>query len=298
MVRITIFTPTFNRSDVLYRVYDSLIKQSYRDFKWLIVDDGSTDKTKAVVRRFIDEGLLSIEYYYQENQGKHIATNYAVEHTDTELFIIADSDDAFKEDALEILVNAWDTISEEDKKAYKGIICRCIDSRTGREIGKFPASVFDSNDLDAYFRLKINYEKWMLFRTDVLREFPFPDEPKGLKFFPETVIWQEMARKYKTRYIDIALREYFKDQKNALTNSNTPRFKENIFLWKHYINDTFDYFAYKPFLFLKAFVGLNRDNIIIGNKFKETVNIPNKWWKRWICILLYPVSVLLAHKYR
>lgn len=297
MKRLTVFTPTYNRANVLCRVYDSLMRQTYRDFEWLIVDDGSADDTKEVASRYAEQSWFPIRYVYQENQGKHIATNHAVEITDSELFVIADSDDAFTADALEKLVAAWDSIPDEDKPRYKGVICRCFDSATGEPIGTFPEKMFDSNDLDGNFKLKLNFEKWMLFRTDVLREFPFPGEGMGLKFFPETVVWRAMARKYITRYIDDPLREYFRDQDNALTNRKSKRFKENTFLWAHYVNDVMDYFWYRPFVFLKAFVGLCRDNIIIGRSFGEIIRIPNKLWKRAVCLCVYPAAWVMARKY-
>ena len=82
MRRVTVFTPTYNRAKVLHRVYDSLVKQTFTDFKWIIVDDGSADETRKVVRAFEAEKKIEIEYYFQTNQGKHIATNYAVSLTD------------------------------------------------------------------------------------------------------------------------------------------------------------------------------------------------------------------------
>lgn len=298
MTRLTVFTPTYNRAKVLHRVYDSLCRQTYRDFQWLIVDDGSEDDTKAVTAAFASEKKIPIRYIYQENQGKHMATNFAVSVTNSELFVIADSDDAFVDNALEKLVSAWDSIPDADKVRYKGVICRCFDGGTGQSIGEFPEKTFDSNDLDAYFKLKLNFEKWMLFRTDVLREFPFPGAGMGLKFFPETVIWQKMARKYQTRYIDDALREYYRDQKNALTHAKTKRYRENTFLWAHFVNDTMDYFRDRPFLFLKAFVGICRDNLLLGKSFREILQIPNRGWKKLACALVYPFGFVLSVIYR
>lgn len=293
MKRVTVFTPTYNRAKVLHRVYDSLETQSYRDFCWLIVDDGSVDDTRATVERFKAKANFQIEYVYQTNQGKHIATNNAVAMTDTELFIIADSDDGFTPNAIRRLVEGWDSIPEDEKKDYKGVICRCFDSLTKEPIGSFPERQFDSNDVDAYFKLGLNFEKWMLFRTDVLKEFPFPEENQGMQFFPETVIWQRMGCKYKTRYIDDPLREYFRDQEDALTRSKN-HYRENVFLWEHYTNDMLGYFWHRPGLFLKAFVGLSRDNILLGKRPQEIMNIPNSGWGRFACAALYPVGWLLS----
>ena len=137
----------------------------------------------------------------------------------------------------------------------------------------------------------------MLFRTEVLREFPFPGEGMGLKFYPETIIWRAMGRKYKTRYIADPLREYFRDQENALTHAKTPRFRENVHLWAHYVNDIMDYFWYNPFVFLKAFVGIARDNIVLGKNWGQIMKIPNKAWKKMFLVLAYPVGWILSRQY-
>lgn len=297
--RITVFTPTYNRANTLSRVYDSLLKQTYKNFIWVIVDDGSTDNTRDLISRFSGESPFPIKYIYQKNQGKHIAINTAVKNTKSELFIIADSDDSFVDDALEILVKAWDTISESKKKEYKGITCRCYDAETDKPIGiNLPKDPFDSNDLDAPFKYKLTYEKWSLSRTEVFREFPFPNIEGGLKFYPEGIIWQKMARKYKTRYINNCLRAYYRDQENSVTNSKYSRHKENFYLWENNINNIFDYFWYNPILFLKSFVGLWRDGILCDKKKSELLQIPNRFYKKVIFAFAFPFGYFLSKKKR
>ena len=294
---ITVFTPTYNREQTLYRVYNSLINQTFKNFIWIVVDDGSTDNTKKLIDKYIREKKIEIKYIYQKNSGKHIAINTALQNTDTELFIIADSDDSFKETSLEILVNEWNNLKNKEK--YKGIIARCYDPINGKVIGKdFPSKEFDCNELDANFKYKLGGEKWSLFRTEVLREFPFPNI-EGLKFYPETIIWQKMSRKYITRYIDIPLREYYRDQKNSITNKNNNRSKENIYLWEHLINNVYDYFFYNPFLFIKAHLGLIRDGLANKYAIGKIISIPNRWYKKIITIIFLPIGMLLfLKKYR
>ena len=89
----TIFTPTFNRTKTLYNTYRSLVRQPNKSFIWLIVDDGSTDNTKALVDNWIGEKKVSIEYYFQQNAGKMAAHNWAAQLCKTELFMCLDSDD-------------------------------------------------------------------------------------------------------------------------------------------------------------------------------------------------------------
>ena len=55
MPLFTVYTPTFNRAHTLHRVFDSLQAQTYRDFEWLVIDDGSTDGTPALMERYQSE---------------------------------------------------------------------------------------------------------------------------------------------------------------------------------------------------------------------------------------------------
>jgi len=297
LTKITVFTPTYNRANTLHRVYDSLAAQTVRNFEWLIVDDGSTDDTKEVVDAFIKTADFPIRYFYQENAGKHTAINKAVRETKSEFFLIADSDDAFKPEALETFLAEWDLIPDTEKPQFKGLICKCYDAKTGEDIGSFNGNRIDTDELTAMFLLKFRFEKWSFFRTEVLREFPFPEPPEHLKFYPETVVWQQMSTKYKTRYINVSLRAYYRDQENALTSSANTRYRENIYLWQHHLNNTISYFRYNPKLYLKAFVGLDRDNMLAGNSFSHTMSLLNQPWKKCVATLFYPAAYLLKEKH-
>ena len=91
--KFTIFTPTYNRAYCIEKVYQSLLKQTISDFEWVVIDDGSSDGTRELISSFANEGKIDIVYYYQKNQGKHVAQNYAVSIARGELFLPLDSDD-------------------------------------------------------------------------------------------------------------------------------------------------------------------------------------------------------------
>ena len=102
-VSITVFTPTYNRGYTLKKLYNSLKKQSDNDFEWLIIDDGSTDDTKSLVKDFIKENKVNIRYMYKKNEGKYKAINTAIDLAKGELFFIVDSDDWITEDSIETI---------------------------------------------------------------------------------------------------------------------------------------------------------------------------------------------------
>ena len=122
MKEITIFTPTYNRANLLTRLYQSLKMQTCREFQWLIVDDGSTDDTKNIVEKFIQEDKIVIKYYYQKNSGKHVAHNLGVKMCNTELFCCVDSDDYLTNDAVQTVLECWGKIAIDKKPLLSGIV--------------------------------------------------------------------------------------------------------------------------------------------------------------------------------
>ena len=106
MIKLTIFTPTYNRKELLKRCYDSLKKQSVKEFIWLVVDDGSDDGTKEQVQDWIKErNEFEVEYIFKENGGLHTAYNAAIEHITTELCVCIDSDDYMPGNGVEEILD-------------------------------------------------------------------------------------------------------------------------------------------------------------------------------------------------
>ena len=213
-VSVSILTPIYNRGRLLRRLYESISKQTYRDFEWLIVDDGSTDDTCKVVEEQIlndaNNNHLTVRYVYKNNGGKHTAVNKGVDLANGELIFIADSDDMLPENAIETVVNEW--IQIKGKSEFAGI-CGLDASFDGKVIGSgLPAETIDSTSIDVRFNKRVTGDMKEVFLRSVLQEFPFP-EIRGERFCPEVLIWNRIAMKYKLRYINkvIYLVEYQSD---------------------------------------------------------------------------------------
>lgn len=203
---ITIFTPAYNRADLLPRLYQSLCRQSVKDFEWLIVDDGSTDNTEEVCKTFTGEGF-DVRYYRKENGGKQRTINYAVERARGEWFIILDSDDYLTDNAVELVLPHLRDIA--DKPEFAGVMG--VERSTAGHLsgGERHYDILDTDMLS--FRTKYGYraESTEVLRTSIMREYPFP-EFEGEKFIQEAVVWNRIARKYKCRYINevLQIQEY------------------------------------------------------------------------------------------
>ncbi|MCC6314303.1 MAG: glycosyltransferase [Thermomicrobiales bacterium] len=203
----TVFTPTYNRAHVLPRVYDSLRGQTFRDFEWLVVDDGSTDGTVEMVEGWIAAGELPLRFVRQDHGGFPVAFNRGVHEARGRFFLELDSDDACVPTALERFHQFWESIPEDRRDRFCGVTVLCMDD-DGAIIGnRFPAAVIDSDYLEMRFRYKITGEKWGFQRHDVLRRHPFPQE--DLNWGLLGTIWSAISREgYLTRYVDEPMRYY------------------------------------------------------------------------------------------
>lgn len=186
---ITVFTPTYNRKDCIHRCYESLQRQTSYNFEWLIIDDGSTDHTEEMIRRWqAEERRFSIRYCYKENGGLHTGYNKGIELARTELFVCIDSDDWMPDDAIEKIERIWREISD---KGYVGIMG--IDRyEDGRCVGdEFPGGVCEMFLYEKLTKYKIPGDKKMIHRTDLLKKVAPMSTFPGEKFFnPSYMMYQ------------------------------------------------------------------------------------------------------------
>ncbi len=254
----TVFTPTYNRAHTLHRVYESLKVQTYSDFEWLIVDDGSTDDTCELIKQWQRKVYFPIRYIYQENSGKHIAFNRGVREAKGELFINLDSDDSCVPVALERFKYHWDTIPENQKNQFSDVTCLCKDGY-GKILGRtLPSDIIDSNWLEIRYRYKVMHEKWGFHRTDVLKQFPFSEKIKQT-CIPETLVWHKISRKYKTRFINEYLRIYWTDTLSIMRGGN-PKSSAigNRIMHQTILNEEIDWLRFDPLSFFRSAVHYSR----------------------------------------
>ncbi|WP_226063789.1 glycosyltransferase family 2 protein [Kaistella polysaccharea] len=202
----TVFTPTYNRGYLLDRLFQSLSRQTVRNFEWLIVDDGSTDDTEELVTQFIDVADFPIRYVKQKNQGKHIAINYAINNAAGKWFLTIDSDDFLANDCLET--------------------CQLLSTETeNNKFGGFtfihaPEEMFsEKKTYDIKKWTEYNSYQWefagemvYVFKVEVIKKHPFPIF-ENENFCQESVQIIPIIKNYKilfTNYI-LAFGEYLED---------------------------------------------------------------------------------------
>ena len=165
---LTIFTPAYNRAYSIGRTYESLCRQTCKDFEWLVIDDGSTDNTRQLVEGWKKEGIIPIRYIYQENQGMHGAHNTAYKNIHTELNTCIDSDDWMPDDAVEKIISFWKKFGSEKVAGIIGLDA----TKDGKVIGTSFPEEMSSTTLMGFYRKGGKGDKKLVYRTSVVQKYP------------------------------------------------------------------------------------------------------------------------------
>ena len=171
---ITIVVPVYNTYDYLGRCLDSLLCQTYRDIKIICIDDGSTDDSKKLIEKYIEnDGRIS--YIYQENGGAASARNKGIDlfvkDEDSQYIIFVDSDDIVENDFVETLF--------ETLKEYDADIATCNMKPYGDKTeGNKETSVYNRREvLSLYFKDQVFLETPVckIYKKKMFDEIRFPN---------------------------------------------------------------------------------------------------------------------------
>ncbi len=202
MAELTVLTPAYNREKELHTLFDSLCRQTVKDFEWVIVDDGSADHTYSFAEACKENADFKVVYLKKENGGKHTALNFALKHITTSLVFIVDSDDYLTDDAVGVIYEKLNQYKNETDLCGFSFLRKKADST-----GYMTKPLSHDNIKSTYCeRLNSGLEGDMaeVWYTDKLREFPFP-EFKGEKFLGEDTVWVQLSGKYKMRFFNQAI---------------------------------------------------------------------------------------------
>lgn len=276
---ITVYTPTYNRAYRLPDLYQSLIRQSNQNFKWLVLDDGSTDDTRELVNSWIKENKIDITYYYHENKGKQETVNKAHALIISDLNVCVDSDDYLVDDAIEIILREWSYVNSNDIAGIVGLDIYKNDKIVG---SKFPENLKYSKFSD-FKKNKIFGDKKFIYRTDIIKKYKYPSI-QNEKFPAPGYLYRLIDQDYNLKLINkkLCVIEYLEDgiSKNKFNQlRNYPNSfifyrKERIRLSKSILDMLKNYFH----LIYSCFYAKR-------NPFKQNQSV-------FLIILIFPLSLM------
>lgn len=218
--QISIIIPTYNRKTTLPRTLHSIDRQTVKDFNCIIVDDGSTDGTKQVIEGMRKELSFDFDYYYKENGGVLSARLFAIERSETELVMPVDSDDELTEDAVEVCLRTWNSLSPKERKKYYGLKCLCRDYETNKPVGGLFPDDINICSYRKYIKSSYHGERFHISRRDIFlqqyREYKLLMKAANSNFVSEgTLIKYEMQYRYFC--INEMLRIYHQEDPDSLS---------------------------------------------------------------------------------
>jgi len=201
MFTFSVITPTYNRSHFLYRVYKSLCNQTFQDFEWVVINDGSIDDTDRIINQLTQEAPFPIQYVYQENSGLHVSRNKGIAMARGYLSVFLDDDDVLLPHALERFWYWWNQIPPTQQDKFAGVTALCADLVTGEIIGdRFPQDVMVANNVQMFGVLRVKGDKARCFRTEVLRAYPWPTDIGS--YVPAALVYNRISKSYLLLFVN------------------------------------------------------------------------------------------------
>ena len=291
MATLTVFTPLYNRKNTLKRTYESLCKQTNKDFIWMIIDDGSTDNPYEEIEKWLakDNGF-EIKYIYKENGGMHTAHNTAYENIYTELNVCIDSDDYMPDNAVELILDCW---KENKDKGYAGIIALDYADSTKAVIGKELPKDKNSTTLMGYYNNGGVGDKKLIYRTDIIKSTPPYPVFENEKYVALAYKYHIIDEKYEMKILNecVCIVDYQMDGSSTNMYRQYMRNPKGFAFWRkeqmrHAVN-----FKQK----IKACVHYVSSSLICGNKhfIKES---PEKFLTIIAVPFGFALKILIKHK--
>lgn len=167
-ISITIIIPAYNAEKTIRRTLNSLEKQTNKNFKCVIVNDGSTDQTRLEIEKLMSDLSFNVLVVDKENEGVISARYTALQYVDTEFVLGVDADDEIPPNTIERYNFLWGNLSSQEQKDYIGI-CGLSYDYVNHVIcgGKFPENINDVS-IKKYMKYRFKGERESFTKTEYL----------------------------------------------------------------------------------------------------------------------------------
>jgi glycosyltransferase involved in cell wall biosynthesis len=206
---ISITTPVYNSRSTIKRTFDSVEKQTFRNFEYIIVNDGSIEN--------YDEYVYTCNVHKKRKWGVHTARNRAIKEVRGKFNLGLDSDDELTSDALEKMLAAWEQIPKEERPQYREIVAQCIDQNGNRVGLPFPENINELQFKKAVEICDKTGGEHIGFDVAQIRKDNLWPEPEGITFVTEDIVWKKLEKEYKSYFINDMVRIYHTDTEVSLT---------------------------------------------------------------------------------
>jgi glycosyltransferase involved in cell wall biosynthesis len=290
-----------NRLNSIKAVYESLCNQSYYNIEWIIIDNGD-DGTFNYIKSIKKSAPFPIIYRQQITQGLHLSYNEAADIANGEFYFPLHSDDLVISDTFQNIETAWRNIPEAARERFCGITGTCLNENLKRFAPNLPSKKFDKRHDE--LRYKDGYW-WQLagcYRLNIIKEFPFPDIGAGVRYIPESLVWNRISKKYLTRFINDPIKIYTLpgDRKDSLSNIKNPEEVaiQHRFFFKECLNSDYEWIFSNPKVFYKIASNYLFYSSLKSIPLSESLNELSNMRLRVLSLLAIPGLIFLKWRHK
>nr|WP_321378141.1 glycosyltransferase family 2 protein [uncultured Bacteroides sp.] len=222
-ISFSIITPVYNREDCILRCLESVTRQNLINIEHLIVDDGSTDKTLELVKKYSKNHFDVTVFSFKKNKGVNAARNFAIKQCKKKYIIFLDSDDYMCENALETILKKINLypgymhylFAQNDRHNYY----------ISNPLLKCESTEIEFND---WIMEKISGDFLHVMSREMVQQFSFNEK---LRIYEDLCFMQMYRYSRKQRFINLTLVNRERDRydsvtkETALKNSNAIKFQ-------------------------------------------------------------------------
>lgn len=201
MPKVSVIIPIYNAQATIAEALDSVLAQVYADYEVIVVNDGSTDGSEAVIRRYVTDGKADIIGVTQKNKGAAAARNAGIRIARGELIAFLDADDLWDTDKLKTAV--------ETLEAHPGVMLVFSDMRHSVDGKMVHASylhergyrhIASGQIYDNLLKENFIFTPTVVMRKSVFTKAGYFDE--SLKIAEDYDLWLRIAKDFETLFID------------------------------------------------------------------------------------------------
>ncbi len=276
-IQISVITPTRNRAQTLHRVFNSLKKQTFKKFEWIVCDDASKDNTLELLKNYKKKAQFNIRIFsFKKRAGKPKIDNFCISKAKGKFILFADSDDGFKKNSFNDFIHEWNNIPHAIKQKTFAIVSRCLKPNNKPLEPKFRLASKIISYTDLIYKLKKNTEKWLFINKKILKKYKFLEIDY---YVPEGILWTEISKKYNLWILDKCYRIFYSDTLNSITHSKKINYPIgqleaiNFFLKNKFLIKERNFYLLLINFYRFKFI----NKIYFNYKTKHKVNIKNKF---------------------
>lgn len=280
---VSIIMATYNRAHTIIRAVDSVLNQTYKNFELIIIDDGSTDNTLEILKKY-DDPRIRI-FIHEKNKGVTAAKNRGFKEIKGEWFGTFDSDDELKPYAIETLMNF--PLNVDNK--ITSVIGNGVDAITGELTGKglTKDGYIHGNEVMSY----VEGDFWGLIKSTLLQDDLLNENLRGF----EATLWYKINARANKYYTHKVLDIIHTEGEDRVSKSKFDLLKAKT-KFEHLIDE--DFFLeinsrYKP----KSFYHICRNGILIMNATGKR-DIAHRYYKLFNKYSKKNINIEFIHHFR